>query len=246
MRVGRGVAAMQILRNLYQLGGDLNGLSHAGVDAGFEDANSYAVAGPEGVVLFDCGCGQTLDQLLDRLCYWGHAPESIRGCVLTHAHLDHAGGAHLLRARGIPVVAHAETAEAIAAGDERCAGFLYHKRFVPCATDRTLRDGEVFEIAGLEIEAMHVPGHSRGCTAYFFVHEGRRIVVSGDLIGTLGIGDFGWSGSIDFDKRTYIESLRRFARREMDVMLPGHGLVYFHAPRRRVEQVLNAALMQWR
>lgn len=237
---------MQLLKGLYQLGGDLNGLSHAGGDAGFEDANSYAVAAGEGVVLFDCGCGETLEQLFERLRYWGHAPESIRGCVLTHAHLDHAGAAHLLRERGIAIIAHAATAEAMASGDERCAGFLYHKRFVACDVDRVVRDGDRISVAGLELEVMHVPGHSQGCTAYFFSHEGRRVAVSGDLIGTLGIGDFGWSGSIDFDKPSYIESLRRFARREMDLMLPGHGLVYFHEPRRRVEQVLNAALMQWR
>jgi len=29
-------------------------------------------------------------------------------------------------------------------------------------------------------------------------------------------------------------------------MLPGHGLIYFHQPRRRVEEALNEALKQWR
>ena len=41
-------------------------------------------------------------------------------------------------------------------------------------------------------------------------------------------------------------SLRRFAKVDTDLMLPGHGMVYFHQPRRRVEEVLNAALMEWR
>ena len=72
------------------------------------------------------------------------------------------------------------------------------------------------------------------------------MVFSGDVIGTLLVGDFGWSGSIDFNKSKYIESLKRFARVDTDVMLPGHGMGYFHKPRRRVEEVLNAALMQWR
>ena len=76
--------------------------------------------------------------------------------------------------------------------------------------------------------------------------EGKRIVVSGDVIGTLKVGDFGWSGSIDFNKPVYIESLRSFAKVDTDIMLPGHGMISFHQPRRRVEQVLNSALMQWR
>ena len=85
-----------------------------------------------------------------------------------------------------------------------------------------------------------------GCTAYLFNHENKRIVVSGDVIGTLNVGDFGWDGSIDFNKQIYIESLRKFAKVDSDIMLPGHGMIYFHEPRRRVESVLNEALMQWR
>jgi hypothetical protein len=33
---------------------------------------------------------------------------------------------------------------------------------------------------------------------------------------------------------------------ETDIMLPGHGMIYFHKPRVRVEEALNSALMQWR
>ena len=43
-----------------------------------------------------------------------------------------------------------------------------------------------------------------------------------------------------------MESLKRFSKIDTDLMLPGHGLIYFHEPRRRVEQALNSALMQWR
>ena len=71
-------------------------------------------------------------------------------------------------------------------------------------------------------------------------------MVSGDIIGTLLAGDFGWDGSIDFNKPLYIDSLKRFAKVEMDMMLPGHGLIYFHKPQNRIEESLNSALMQWR
>ena len=32
---------MQILRHLYQVGGDMNGITWDGVDAGFNDGNTY-------------------------------------------------------------------------------------------------------------------------------------------------------------------------------------------------------------
>ena len=237
---------MQVLKDLYQVGGDLNGVTWAGADAAYEDCNTYLLKTPSGLLLFDAGCGETLEQIFVNMRYWGLSPEDIRVCVLTHPHYDHAAGAHLLRAKGVEIWAHENTAEAVESGDERCCGYLYHKEFVPCAIDRRLRDGEVAEALGLRIEVMHLPGHTMGCTAYKFQHEGRCIVVSGDIIGTLLAGDFGWSGSIDFDKGVYLQSLKRFARVNMDMMLPGHGLIYFHKPRRRVEQALNSALMQWR
>ncbi len=237
---------MQVLRNIYQVSGDLNGITWAGIDAGYEDANTYVVATSAGLILFDCGCGDTLDQIFANMAYWGLSPDDVKACVLTHAHLDHAGAAHLLAERGVKLLAHKNTAKAVATGDERCCGYLYHKTFTPCAVDEALEDGQVVDLLGVKIEVMHLPGHSMGCTGYLFDHDGRRIVVSGDVIGTLLDGHFGWSGSIDFDKTVYIESLRRFAKVDSDVMLPGHGMIYFHKPKRRVEEALNEALMQWR
>lgn len=237
---------MQVRKGLYQVGGDLNGLTWDGVDAGYNDGNTYVLATPEGLLLFDGGCGDTLEQIFANMRYWGLHPEDIRACLLTHAHFDHAGGAHKLKALGVPIIAHRETADAIASGDERCCGYLYHKTFTPCVADRVLADGEVLDLLGVRIEVLHLPGHSMGCTAYLFDHEGQRVLVSGDVIGTLLAGDFGWSGSYDFDKAVYLKSLQRLARLDTDLMLPGHGLIYIHLPRRRVEQAYNAALMQWR
>ncbi|MBO9637683.1 MAG: MBL fold metallo-hydrolase [Siphonobacter aquaeclarae] len=237
---------MQLLRHIYQIGGDLNGVTFDQPDALWNDGNSYIVDTGEGLILFDCGCGDTFDQLLANMRYWGLNPDNIRYAILTHPHFDHAGGAYLFRQRGVRLLAIRETAEAVAAGDERCCGYLYHKTFTPVEVDQVLVDGEEICLAGLTITVMHLPGHSMGCTAFFFLWEGKRVVISGDVIGTLLSGDFGWSGSIDFNKTLYIDSLRRFARIDTDVMLPGHGMSYFHQPRRRVEDALNAALMQWR
>jgi metallo-beta-lactamase class B len=237
---------MQLLKNLYQVGGDLNGITWAGVDVGFDDGNSYILDTGHGLIMFDCGCGDTLQQIFSNMAYWGLNPEDIRYCFLTHSHLDHAGGAHLLKEVKVQLIAHRIAAEAIATGDERCCGFLYHKAFTPCEIDTCVEDGDVLEACGVTVETMHLPGHTLGCTAWWFTHEEKRIVVSGDVIGTLLRGDFGWDGSIDFNKQAYMESLKRFARTDPDIMLSGHGMSHFYKPRRRIEQVLNEALIQWR
>lgn len=237
---------MQVLRNIYQVGGDLNGITYDEPRALWNDGNSYIIDTGQGLIMIDCGCGDTLDQIFDNMRYWGLDPDTIQYCILTHPHYDHAGGGHKLKQRGVKFIAIKETAEAVASGDERCCGYLYHKTFVPFAVDQMLVDGEEFSILGLTFKTVHVPGHSMGCTAYLLNWEGRLLNFSGDVIGTLLGGNFGWGGSIDFNKTIYIQSLLKLSKIDTDIMLPGHGLIYFHKPRIRVEEALNAALELWR
>jgi len=237
---------MQIVKNLFQVGGSLNGITFVTRDASYEDANTYILKTDKGLIMFDCGCGSTLQQIYDNMSYWGLDPCDIKACFITHPHLDHSGAAYLLSKKGVKLYAHKNTADAIAAGDERCCGYLYHKDYTPCQVDVELYDNQVIDILGIEIKVMHLPGHTMGCTAYIFRHENKLFVVSGDIIGTLLDGYFGWSGSIDFNKPVYLESLKRFAKLDSDIMLPGHGMIYFHKPKRRVEEALNQALIQWR
>ena len=236
----------QILKGLYQVGGDINGITFDQPGALWNDANSYVLKTPEGLIIFDCGCGDTMDQIFDNMRYWDLDPNQIKYCILTHSHFDHAGGAHILKKMGVKLLASQVAADSVAAGDERCCGYLYHKIFTPVQVDQIVSDGETLNLLGVEIGVIHLPGHSMGCTAFSYTLDQKRVLMSGDVIGTLLSGDFGWSGSIDFDKKIYIESLRKFAKVDMDIMLPGHGMIYFHKPRHRVEEALNSALMLWR
>ena len=92
---------MQILKNLFQVGGDLNGITFDGKDAGYNDANTYIIARDEGLIMFDAGCGDTLDQIFDNMKYWSLNPEDIKYCILTHPHFDHTGGGASLKEKGV-------------------------------------------------------------------------------------------------------------------------------------------------
>jgi len=240
---------MQFLKDFFQVGGSLNCMTNCG-DYGdnnnYEDCNVYVLKTGEGLVMFDCGNGETLEQIFENMKYWSLDPADIRACMITHPHLDHAGACYRLKQMGFKLYAHENTAQAIAAGDERCCGYLYHKKFVPCAVDAYVSDGDVLNFGGVEMKVMYLPGHTMGCTAFCFQWENKETVVSGDVIGTLSGGDFGWSGSIDFDKAIYLKSLIRFARYQPDLMLPGHGLIHYGNPQSRVETSLNHALKEWR
>ncbi len=237
---------MQVLKDIYQVGGDLNGITFDGKEAGYNDCNTYIIDRPDGLIMIDAGCGDTMEQIFNNMRYWDLNPNDLKYCLLTHAHFDHAAGGHILKKQGVALIAIAETADAVSKGDDRTCPYLYFKEFTPFTVDTIVKDSEVINLLGIDFEVMHLPGHSMGCTAFLCNHGGKKLIFSGDVIGTLLAGFHGWDGSIDFDKRTYLESLKRFSKMDSDVMLPGHGMIYFHKPRRRVQEALNLALIEWR
>ncbi|HRU33379.1 MAG TPA: MBL fold metallo-hydrolase, partial [bacterium] len=87
---------MQLMKDFFQVGGSLNGITWTGNDASYDDCNTYILKTDEGLIMFDCGCGDTLEQIFNNMLYWDLNPEDIKACFITHPHLDHAGACHLL------------------------------------------------------------------------------------------------------------------------------------------------------
>ena len=110
---------MQILKSIYQVGGDLNGITFDGVDAGYNDGNTYIIARPDGLIMFDTGCGDTMEQIFNNMRYWDLDPDDIKYCFLTHPHYDHTAGGSFLKERGVKFISIAETADAVSKGDDR-------------------------------------------------------------------------------------------------------------------------------
>jgi len=125
--------------------------------------------------------------------------------VLSHHHRDHvAGAARLASALGLPVVAHAETLA-------RVAGLA-------SLPTRALADGEVIDLNGMRLTALHTPGHAPGHLAFF--EEGRRILLAGDLVSGLSSILVGFS---DGDMEDYLASLRRVAALDPKAVFASHG-----------------------
>jgi glyoxylase-like metal-dependent hydrolase (beta-lactamase superfamily II) len=237
---------MQLLPHLYQISGTVSGLSGSQAGDVFDESNVYCLDAGSELILIDSGSGDHWDQMMQNMKMWGLDPKKITTCLFTHAHYDHAGSAHRLREMGVTLYAHSETVAAIESGDHRCAGFLYHKEFVPTKIDHTVVDGDTIRVGDVTFEAIHLPGHTAGCTAYRVVWEGKTVLFSGDVIGTLGYGHFGWDGSYDFDKEIYLKSLIKMSKLSFDIMLGGHGVGSFVNPIHRVQVSLNEALIAWR
>lgn len=118
--------------------------------------------------------------------------------LLTHGHLDHAGGAATLRK---VLSARAGAAPVPVIGPDRRDEFLLQRieddaaRFgLPglrnLAPDRWLEEGEVVALGALRFDVLHCPGHSPGSLVY--VERDARFALVGDVLfqGSIGRTDF--------------------------------------------------------
>jgi glyoxylase-like metal-dependent hydrolase (beta-lactamase superfamily II) len=143
----------------------------------------------------DVGTNDSVPFLLAGLRALGIAPEAVEYVLLTHVHLDHAGGAGRLM-RALPnalCVVHPRAAPHMIDPARLIAGAraVYgterferlYGRIEPIAAERVhvTRDGERLSLGGRTVEVLHTPGHALHHQAFFDpVH---RCVFTGDTFG---------------------------------------------------------------
>jgi len=141
--------------------------------------------------------------------------------LLTHAHIDHAGGTTALaRELGIPVEGpHRDEQFWIDLLPRQAQewGFPPAEAFTP---DRWLAQGDRVTVGALELEVRHCPGHTPGHVVFF--HAESRLAIVGDVLfsGSIGRTDFPRG-----DHATLLRSIREqlFTLGDDVVFVPGHG-----------------------
>ena len=94
-----------------------------------------------------------------------------------------------------------------------------YRAFQGPGTILPVRDGDVLDLGGREIEIIDLPGHTPGSIA--LLDRSRRALISGDSVQNGGIFMFGPGR----DLRLLRDSLRKLQRRtgEFDAVWPAHG-----------------------
>ena len=162
--------------------------------------------------------GGDLPRLLEEVQRLGVKLEQI---WLTHAHIDHAGGAgELARRLGLPITGPHEGdrywIDALPA-QSRGFGFPPAEAFEPT---RWLVDGDTVTLGECSVRVRHCPGHTPGHVV-FHSPEIRRAFV-GDVLFAGSIGRTDFPGG---DHDTLIASItqRLWPMGDDTVFIPGHG-----------------------
>jgi len=142
----------------------------------------------------DVGTNASVPYLLAALAELGIAREAVDFVLLTHVHLDHAGGAGrlmrelpnaqaLLHPRGAP---HMIDPGRLIEGSRAVYGerleLLYGQLVpIPSSRVRVIADGERVSLAGRTLELIHTPGHA--LHHYAVVDEAHASIFPGDTFG---------------------------------------------------------------
>jgi len=162
--------------------------------------------------------GGDVDIILEEIERTRVKPEKI---LLTHGHVDHAGGtAELKRRLGLPVEGpQREERFWLQALPQQSVmfGVAPVESFEP---DRWLDEGDAVTVGNLNFQVIHCPGHTPGHIVFFEPAE--RIAIVGDVLfaGSIGRTDFPRG-----DYATLIASIREklFPLGDDVMFLPGHG-----------------------
>jgi hydroxyacylglutathione hydrolase len=184
------------------------------------DENTYIahLAGQNDCIVVDPGFEP--EAIVDYLAQNSLTPAAI---VCTHGHSDHIAGNRALKQRwpACPLVIGAGDAEKLIDPNLNLSAPFGFPLTSPAA-DRTLREGERFAAAGLELDVLEAPGHSTGHIVLVCKQVQPWRVFGGDVLfaGSIGRTDFP-DGS--FEALRDAIHMKLFPLPDTTIVYPGHG-----------------------
>jgi glyoxylase-like metal-dependent hydrolase (beta-lactamase superfamily II) len=144
----------------------------------------------------------------------------LKQILVTHAHIDHIGGAlQLKQLTGAPIFLNEKDLPLLKMMEMQ-AGWLGIATPETAPPDENLSDGLLVGLTRYPAEVLHTPGHTQGSVCLHFAPL--KLLVAGDTLFAGSIGRTDLPGG-NFDKIIDSVETRLMALPDETKVLPGHG-----------------------
>ncbi|MCD8222024.1 MAG: MBL fold metallo-hydrolase [Clostridiales bacterium] len=142
---------------------------HTWYVAGQTWVGCYLIDTGEGLILLDTAIPESAYMLVDSIYKLGFRPTDIKKILISHAHFDHCGAARLMKElTGATLYMSREDTEFMEKCPEETLVLDKDSHPQEFTVDEYYADDEPITMGNVTIRTMLTPGHTIGCTSFFW------------------------------------------------------------------------------